>query len=856
MGTAHRPNSTAPDDSSERSSSPNVVGPSTPSGCLLQAGDRPSVLRWEAFLSSLSPAPSCFRPVIGTLQAALSGQPINVDCDEWARPLAEHQENMVLAGHVSTHWQQWRSLMPDRTDIWRDVLKQGWRDPKKDLDFDYSEGSEAFPSGHISPTDKLMGAELDKLERLGVHEPFRLEDVDPSRPFHVSRHGLVEKTDEDAMPNGEWRLVLKAWRISENEDPGTFQGPTDSQFAEWLDPGAYMLRLDAKKFFHQIRCREKNRQLFSFYHPVTRRLRRYTCMVMGAAGGSKCAQKIMAAVAAHLQAVLGIKIFVYCDEGISSHVSRLMAFLQHLVYVLTLIYLGVILNFPKSDRRSPTQQCVFIGVMASTAPLRVSPSPGRLRIIRARAGRLLEAIKTGRRLPGTLLRQLLGSARSCLRLHQTIPLWTIKINAVVRQHAMRHGQSKRQFAALLDRSALQWTVAEIRFLAESHPDLEWRFAMAQTDADHVFVTDASEWGMGGQGLSPSLMGLNMHQFYPPEVQREHHNYQEGVAPVEYLNLVHEEQWVPHGTATTPQFFEALVDNITIMSLFLKLRTKSMPLAKYFRQWIPVWHQRGWMITARHVIKLTMDSVFSVDDWGRMFSAWWERAIPVLLLLLLLAFFGFPPLTVLLDLFATYTVRRSNLWVSAAPDTREPKALWHDAFHPLMRWNPVLNSLIRPEWLLYAFPADRQLAAVLERVTRDACSSILLVSRFSSSFPLRKVCQLAISPMCFFALHPSNLVPPEGFAHAPMLEGPTVTFVAVILSGQIEKRKAFLKPLTEQCCEGGMSREGQMPYAATTLDGHHGLISSKAAGCIRSASPQLLSAYFSSRLESGTRKASS
>ena len=533
-----------------------------------------------------------------------------------------------------------------------------------------------------------------------------------------------------------------------------------------------------------------------------------------------------------------------------------MAFLQHLVYVLTLIYLGVILNFPKSDRRSPTQQCVFIGVMASTAPLRVSPSPGRLRIIRARAGRLLEAIKTGRRLPGTLLRQLLGSARSCLRLHQTMPLWTIKINAVVRQHAMRHGQSKRQFAALLDRSALQWTVAEIRFLAESHPDLEWRFAMAQTDADHVFVTDASEWGMGGQGLSPSLMGLNMHQFYPPEVQREHHNYQEGVAPVEYLNLVHEEQWVPHGTATTPQFFEALVDNVTIMSLFLKLRTKSMPLAKYFRQWIPVWHQRGWMITARHVVKLTMDSVFSVDDWGRMFSAWWERAIPELLLLLLLAFFGFPPLTVLLDLFATYTVRRSNRWVSAAPDTREPKALWHDAFHPLMRWNPVLNSLIRPEWLLYAFPADRQLAAVLERVARDACSSILLVSRFSSSFPLMKVYQLAISPMCFFAMHPSNLVPPEGFAHAPMLEGPTVTFVAVILSGQIEKHKAFLTPLTEQCCEGGMSREGQMPYAATTLDGHHGLISSKAAGCIRSASQQLLSAYFSSKLESGTRKASS
>ena len=101
---------------------------------------------------------------------------------------------------------------------------------------------------------------------------------------------------------------------------------------------------------------------------------------------------------------------------------------------------------------------------------------------------------------------------------------------------------------------------EVRFLAESHSGQEWRFALAQTSSDRVFVTDASEWGMGAQGLSPSLLGRDMHQFCPPEVQLEHHNLQEGAAPVEHLNLVHEEEWVPHGTATTPQFFEALTDN--------------------------------------------------------------------------------------------------------------------------------------------------------------------------------------------------------------------------------------------------------------------------------------------------------
>ena len=380
------------------------------------------MVRWVAFLSSSSPAPPCLQPVIEMLRAALSGQPVDVDSDAWASPLAEHQKDTVLARHVSSHWERWRDLMPDRVDIWRDILRQGWRDPKKDPEFDYSEGSASPPQGHMSQEDKLIGAELDKLELLGIHEPFSVEEVDPARPFHVSRHGLVEKTDEDAMPNGEWRLVLKAWRISENEDPGTFQRPTDGQFAEWLDPGACVMRLDAKKFFHQIRCREKNRQLFSFHHPVSRRLRRCTCMVMGAAGGSKCAQKVVAAVAACLGAVCEIKIFVCCDEGISSSNNKLVSFLQHLVHVLTLTWLGFMLNLPKCDRKSPAQQRVFIGAMASTNPFRVSPSPGRLRIVRARANRVLEAVKTGRPLSGTLLRQLLGSTRSCLRLHQAMAL--------------------------------------------------------------------------------------------------------------------------------------------------------------------------------------------------------------------------------------------------------------------------------------------------------------------------------------------------------------------------------------------------------------------------------------------------
>ena len=54
--------------------------------------------------------------------------------------------------------------------------------------------------------------------------------------------------------------------------------------------------------------------------------------------------------------------------------------------------------------------------------------------------------------------------------------------------------------------------------------------MAQTDSNHVFVTDAQKGAWGGQGLSPSLLGLDMHQFYPPEAQLEHHNFQEGGGP--------------------------------------------------------------------------------------------------------------------------------------------------------------------------------------------------------------------------------------------------------------------------------------------------------------------------------------
>ena len=813
---------------------------------MLDPSDRAQVIAWRGFVSAAHGADrSWTAPVLELLDRALAGSPVDVNSTAWSAAMQRHQAQIPLTGCINQVWEVWRHYMPDRPDIWDDILRKGWKDPKLDLDFRYDRHQGTPPSGVPSEEDLIMGKELDKLHLLGVTALVADVPEVPGFPTHIMKHGVVPKLDEDGYPSGEYRMMLRGRYASSNEDVPSFSGPTDSQFAEFLRLGSYLFRADGKKMFHQFRARRSQSQLMRFYHPVTGKLYCYLAMCMGISGGSRVAQTVTSAIVRWLKATLAISEFSYCDEFIGGASRALPAYIRQAVSTTVKVILGIKLNWEKTDLAGPSQQRIFLGILADTVRLRVSPSPGRLRLLREKAQSILTDWLAGTPVSASRLRSLAGSARSCLRIHSTMGFRTIKITAALRQHSQRHGPSRADFRRPLQPSAIQWIASELRFLATSHPMEEFRFASRHRDVPPAtFVSDASEWGFAAHGLTDQIRGFNMHLYYAAEDQDHSHNVQEGLGPLLYADALWDQQVLPPGQFGYPVHIQALLDNQTAVSAIERLRTKSLQLAKELIPRVIAWHDQGWVWSALHLIKETMDTAYSVDRIGRLKSLTrMFRGIPQHLFDQIEhqvgAQMATPPPTRWVDMFTTYTVRKSNLYVSATTESRIPKPLWVDAFHPLFRWNSS-NLQLDPRWGLYLFPPDRQVSAVLDRLTADQSPCCLLVCQYGRHVPMERIETLQVSPVVFFAMHPDVMIPPESFRHAPKLGGPVCTFLAVSLSASCSRLEDTATMSSGSSSPVGMSRLAPKVWLPIILDGHDGVITHTARDYIRSSSGRRLS----------------
>ena len=823
------------------------LDPSAPDFLWLDSSERAQVTQWRDFVSTAYGLdPACARSVVELLNNAIEGHPMDVRSSAWSTTMRQHQSKIPLAGCISRAWQAWKHYLPDRPDIYSDVLQKGWKDPKLDRFFRYDLHQGSPPTGRPSPTDIVMGQELDKLFLLGVTA--RACDVPEvsGHPTHIMEHGLVPKLDQDGYPSGEYRMILRGRYASSNEDVPTFSGPTDSQFAEFLDLDAQLMRSDGKKMFHQFRARQSQSQLMRFYHPVSGELYCYLAMCMGISGGSRVAQMCTGAICRWMGVNLFIPAFSHCDEFICKRKGRLLSFLQQVVTVAVLVLFGVRLNWEKTDLAVPCQQRIFLGILADTTRLRVSPSPGRLRLLREAARSIREDWLAGKPVSASRLRSLAGSARSCLRLHSTMGFRTIKTTAALRQHAQRHSPSRRDFRRPLQQSAIQWIASELRFLEASHPMEEFRHAHRHRDVPPAtFVSDASEWGFAAHGLTDEIQGFNMHLFYQTEDQDHSHNVQEGLGPLLYADALWDQQILPPGRFGYPVHIQALLDNQTAVSAIEKLRTKSLQLAKELIPRVIAWHDQGWVLSARHLIKEIMDTKYSVDQVGRLKSLTrMFRGIPQQLFdqlehELRNRMTALPP-SRWVDVFTSFTIRKSNLYVSDSTESRIPKPLWEDAFHPRFLWNHSRNPQLNPRWGLYLFPPDRLVSAVLDRLTADHSPCCLLVCQFGRHVPMERIEAMQTSPIVFFAMHPDVMIPPESFRHAPTLGGPVCTFLGVTLSAQSSPSAGMDPTSTSSSSRDGTLRPALKAWQPTILDGHVGALSHTARDYIRSTSERILS----------------
>ena len=665
-------------------------------------------------------------------------------------------------------------------------LRQNLRgddDPKLDRCFRHDLHQGSPPTSRPSPTDVVMGQGLDKLFLLGAMA--RACDVPEvsGRPTHNVEHGLMPKLDQDGHPSGEHRTILRGRHASSNENVPTFSGPTDCQFVEFLDLDDQLMRSDGKKMFHQFRARQSQSQLMRFCHPASGELHCHLATCMGISGGSRVAQTCTGAICRWMGVNLFIPAFGCCDEFINERKGRLLSFLQQLVTVAVLVLFGARLNWEKTDLAVPCQQRVFLGILADTTRLRASPSPGRLRLLREAARSIREDWLAGKSVSASRPRSLAGSARSCLRLHSTMGFRTIKITAALRQRAQRHSPSRRDFRRPPQPSAIQWTASELRFLEASHPMEEFRHANRHRDVPPAtFVSDASEWGFAAHGLTDEIQGFNVHLFHQTEERDHSHNVQEGLGPLLCADALWDQQILPPGRFGHPAHVQAPLDNQTAVSAIEKLRAKSLQLAKELIPRVIAWHDQGWVSSARHLIKEIMDTKHSVDQVGRLKSLTrMFRGIPQRLFDQLECDLRnrttAPPPSRWVDVFTSFTVRKSNLCVSGSTESRIPESLWEDAFHPRFLWNHSRNPQLNPRWGLCLFPPDRLVSAVLDRLTADHSPCCLLVCQFGCHVPTERIEAMQTSPIVFFAMHP------ESFRHAPTLGGPACTFLGVILSVQ-------------------------------------------------------------------------
>ena len=812
--------------------------------------DRGIVQRWIDALSQLpGGTPAYAQPVVETLRAAVGGAAVDVNSEEWAQLAIEHQRLAPLTGSINDAWDRFRYIAPEAAHLWRDILQQGWADPKLSDSFDYSCRQAPKPTGQPTDRERLMGEELDKLQALGVTRDFNFgKDLIPGRPHHILKHGMLPKTDEQGHPDGTFRMIVLGDYVSLNEKVPHFRGPSDSDYCQWLEPGHFLSKLDCKKFFYQFKARRTQQQLMLFWHPITGQLRAYNSMTMGIKGGSRAAQLTTSTVCNWAQARMGMSLFPYCDEIASQAKSRMLSFLQQTVLVMVMVWLSMVFDWQKTKLDAPRRDMLFLGIATDTSgPIKVAPSPGRLATLRARAGEILEMFKTGRPVAGTLLRQLVGSARSMGRLHMTVGVMTIKITVAIRQHGLRNGVTRVQFARPVQRSALQWINSEVRWLALEHTAQQWRFGNAKgasASSPHRFVTDASPWGGAAQGLSDELLGLDHHWYYDQVTRAEHHNHQEAVCPLEYLDLVREAGVMGQGDLSRPEVFLALTDNVTVMAMINNHRTKSLSLAKLWARHSPVYHHLNWILTSVYVDKVTMDTKYRVDQKGRIHSTRVDRGLPAELLMMLRS--ELADLTQedgiltreTVDLFTSFTVRQSNLYCSAEADTRSPTPLWTDALGPTRSWAPEDNVILDPAWLLHAFPPDAVVVRVLQKIVDDRCPSCLLVSRYGSHVPMGRIEAMQTSPAVFFSIHQDDMIPPEGYDNALQLGGQPVTHFATILSGRYSGSVDSPTVPSPRSSEGGFLNSRTKGFTPIVLPGHGGHVSSTAEAYILSCLGQL------------------
>ena len=632
------------------------------------------------------------------------------------------------AGSLASSISQWRNLTSDNSVL---AAVQGFR-----LELQTVPYQESWPKQLLTqPHEKAIASQLlQQFLAKGI-----IEQCAPNPRGFTSNIFLREKK------NGSHRVILNLKPLNVFVKYRHFKMATLATALQLISPNCYMASIDLADAYYSVRVAPKDRKFLQFH--FERRHYRFTCLANGVSSAPRTFTKLLKVPLSHLREHFNINIMAYLDDLLLLANSRE----QLLKDLDTTTHLLISLGFSISPAKSvilPTKQLQFLGFQLDSTTMLVTLGSGKADSIKSLIREFLQCSSTSIRhfaaLLGKLAATLPGNRYGQIFLKR---LEQDKAKALQYQGFNFEGTYTVTERARAD---LFWWLCNINSI--SRP-------IATPNPSLVIFTDASFLGWG---CHLPEQKLKTGARWGPQDHGQDINFLELKAVLLPLQsccrTVRDSHILVNSDNTT-----------TVVGINKQGSTHSTNCNDITRQiWQWAIHSNNWLSATHCPGKFNVHA----DEASRLFNDSTEWTISRALFRRITQVLGTPSI----DLFASYLNCRVKPYCAWQPD---PGALYIDSF--TIDWHAFD--------LLYAFPPFSVIGRMLQKISNDRASAIVIVPYWPTQPWFTRLCTMLQEPPIEIPLQPQTLHLP----HDPTLQHPLVgklTLWACRLYTECTGSKAF------------------------------------------------------------------
>ena len=617
-----------------------------------------------------------------------------------------NQQSQFTAGSLAQNYNNWTVLTSDKLML---ATVRGFR-----LQFDTLPVQHAWPSQLIKEKSEINIA--NKL----LQELITKKVIEPTKP---SSSGFMSNIFLRPKKTGGHRMILNLKPLNPHVQYQHFKMATLSSALELVTPNCYMASLDLSDAYYSISVAKDHRKYLQFifegqvYH--------FTCLANGVSSAPRTFTKLLKIPLSHLRQKHNMLITAYLDDLliIANDPKRL---LQHIDLTQSmLISLGFTISIKKSSI-TPSQVIQFLGFIIDSRSMTVSPSPDKppdiKQLITTTLTKTSTTIRQFAQLLGKLAATLPGNKFGQVYLKR---LETAKTVALKNCQFSYEGNIKLTKDTRHD---LYWWLENIE-----HVSRPVTFPNPQL----TIFTDASFQGWGCH--VPDWDTRTGGRWSPSE-----QNYD--INSLELMAVLFSLKACCHSLTKTHILIQS--DNTTtVVSINRQGSTQSKNCNSIARQiWLWVMQTENWLSATHCPGVLNVDADLAsrefndTTEWG-LNKRWFQK---------LCQHYQTPSI----DLFASRLNHQVETYCAWQPD---PGAIAIDAF--TIDWSSFKT--------IYAFPPFSIVGKVLQKITFDKASGIVVIPDWPTQPWFARLHQMLMEPPLRIRTIPKTLT----LHHAPDLVHP-------------------------------------------------------------------------------------